>query len=99
MCTLEHFMEDSKIESVRIVRFKSDSASTIAKKALYYLKQKTPFDENFNINDTTSFFCSELPIHIIKSGFDIDIAKNAAKPKFSVFINPSLFEEIPFVIK
>lgn len=99
ICTLEHFMEDSKLETVRVVRFKIGSTSTIASKALYYLQQRVPFDEQFNIKDTTAFFCSELPIHIIKSRLHIDIAKGTNEPKFSIFLNPYFFEEIPFILK
>ncbi|MDD3320134.1 MAG: YiiX/YebB-like N1pC/P60 family cysteine hydrolase [Paludibacter sp.] len=98
-CTLKYFMEDSKTESVRILRFRNDSNSIIIKKALYYLRHQTPFDEKFDEKDTTAFFCSEFPIHIIKSGFNIDISNGASIPKFSLFLNKDYFDEIEFVVR
>lgn len=97
ICSLDHFMEDSKLESVRVVRLKIDTNHAVANKALYYLQHKIPFDELFDIKDTTSFFCSELPIHIIRSVFDIDITLGSNEPKFSIFLDPNFFKEIPFI--
>lgn len=99
ICSLNHFMEDSKLESVRVVRLRIDTSNIVSNKALHYLQQKIPFDELFDIKDTSSFFCSELPIHIIKSGFSIDISQGATEPKFSIFLNPHIFKEIPFISK
>ena len=99
ICTLEYFMNDSQIKTVKVMRFRNDTTGTIAKKAFDYLKLKIPFDEVFNAKDTTSFYCSEFPIHIIKTSFGVDISQQAAMPKFSVFLNPVYFDEIPFVQK
>jgi hypothetical protein len=96
-CSLDYFMNDSKIETVRVVRFRNDTTGYIAKMALFYLKQRTGFDDEFNISDSTLLFCSEFPIHIIKNGFNIDISSKATKPKFSIFLNPKYFDEIEFV--
>ena len=96
-CTLEYFMEDSNPKSVRIFRFRNDSNSAIINKALYYLKQQVPFDEKFDTKDTTAFFCSELPIHIIKTAFNTDISNGSLTPKFSIFFDKKYFDEIEFI--
>jgi len=97
ICTLEYFMNDSRIESVHIVRFRPDTNNIIISKAKYYLKHKTPFDELYNASDSSAFFCSEFPIHIIKSGLGIDISSGSQNPKFSIFLNKKYFDEIEFV--
>jgi hypothetical protein len=97
ICTLSEFLNASKIETVRIVRFRDDTLNYIPQKAQYYLEQKIPFDEKFNMSDTTTFFCSEFPIHILKTGFDVDISFGSRKPTFSVFLNNRFFDEVPFV--
>lgn len=99
ICSLQSFMNDSQIETVKVVRFRNDSTEKIAEKAFYYLKRRIPFDEAFNSNDTTAFYCSEFPIHIINTTFNIEINPTAGHPKFSVFLNPIYFDEIPFVKK
>ena len=98
-CSLEKFLNDSRPETVRVVRFRNKNSKKIADNARYYLKEKIPFDGNFNINDTTTFYCSELPIHIIRNIFGTDISFNAQKPKFSLFMNPDFFSIIPFMYK
>jgi hypothetical protein len=99
ICSLSSFINDSQIETVKVVRFRNDSNGKIAAKAFYYLKRKIPFDEKFNSNDTTAFYCSEFPIHIINSTFNIKINTYAGYPKFSIFLNPVYFDEIPFLKK
>ena len=98
-CSLEEFLNDSRPETVRVVRFKNTNSKNIADNARYYLKEKIPFDDSFNIGDTTTFYCSELPIHIIRNIFGTDISFNAQKPKFSLFMNPDFFSIIPFMYK
>jgi len=99
ICSLEHFMEESKIETVHIFRFRSDTNALIISKAKYYLKKETPFDEKFRAGDNSAFFCSEFPISIILSEFGIDISAGSPKPKFSIFLNNMYFDEINFIKK
>ena len=98
-CSLDDFMSDSQFKTVKIVRYRKDSLWKIATKAKECLHRKIPFDEAFNSQDTTSLFCSELPIHIIKNVYKVDVSEGALKPKFSVFLNPKYFTEIPFIYK
>ena len=97
ICGLEQFMADSKTETVRVFRFLSDSQGEIAAQALRYLKQKTPFDESFDATDSTALYCSELPVQSIRNAFKIDVSSGEKMLKFSVFLQPDFFREIPFV--
>ena len=97
ICGLEQFMADSKTETVRVFRFLSDSQGKIAAQALRYLKQKVPFDETFDATDSTSLYCSELPVQSIRNAFKIDVSSGEKMLKFSVFLQPDFFREIPFV--
>ena len=97
LCGLEQFMADSKTETVRVFRFLSDSQGKIAAQALRYLKQKTPFDETFDATDSTALYCSELPVQSIRNAFKIDVSSGEKMLKFSVFLQPDFFREIPFV--
>ncbi len=97
LCGLEQFMADSKIETVRVFRFLSDSKGEIAAQALRYLKQKVPFDETFDATDSTSLYCSELPVQSIRNAYKVDVSSGEKMLKFSVFLQPDFFREIPFV--
>ena len=97
ICGLEQFMADSKTETVRVFRFLSDSQGKIAAQALRYLKQKVPFDETFDATDSTSLYCSELPVQSIRNAYKVDVSSGEKMLKFSVFLQPDFFREIPFV--
>ncbi len=98
-CSLTQFMTDSRIETVKVFRFRLGDGKFIEQKALYYLKEKIPFDNEFDMNDSTKFNCIELPIHILKTAFGKDISKTNVKPDFSIFQNSGYFDEISFVQK
>lgn len=98
-CSLDDFMSDSQPQTVKVLRFKNDHDNRIAQGAVSCLTRKIPFDDSFNSADTNYLYCSELPIHIIRSAYGTDISYGAAKPKFSIFLNPLYFREIPFVRK
>jgi len=99
ICSLADFMNDSQLETVKIVRYKYGESYKIAEWAKSYLNREVPFDEQFNSKDTTALYCSELPILIIKNCFNTDISKGAEKPKFSIFLQPDYFREIEFIKK
>jgi len=94
---LSEFMEESYPNSVIITRLKRDSLSRIAQKALSYAERKVPFDYDFNYNDTTSLYCSELILHILEDKFALTPEVLGVKtnlPSFSIFTNPDFFEII-----
>ena len=99
VCRLDDFLKDSRPETVRVVRYINDTTHGIISQAIRYLDLKVPFDEDIDMADTTRFFCSELPIHIIKTLYHTDISGGAEKPKFSVFFNRQYFREIPLIQK
>ena len=97
ICSLAEFVDDSKIESVRVFRYKAENATLISQYAAYYLQQKNTFDEHFDMTDTTSFYCLELPIHIIHKAFKNDVSHGVVKPLFSLFLDKDNFTEVIFV--
>lgn len=97
ICSLSEFMDDSKTETVKVFRYKNDRQVSIQQYAQYYLYEKKAFDESFDMADSTSFCCLELPIHIIRLVDNNDISEGCEKPLFSLFFNKSNFKEIDFV--
>ncbi len=98
-CTLKKFMDDSRMETVQVIRFKKDSAQIIGNWAKYYLSKHIPFDNSYDLKDSSAFFCTELPIHIIKNQFKINLASESGLPKFSIFLNSTYFDKVIFVKK
>lgn len=100
---LQPFIKDSKENSVVVVRFKGKSdeeRKTIAERAHYYLNQKIPFDNSFDIYDSTEYYCNELIWHIFKDEFKVDLYKDKfAKGKFDymkfdTFLDTTKFDVI-----
>ena len=75
--SLQSFVHDSKINSVVVVRYKPrhpfKNNSDISNAAQAYLDRKVPFDESFDLKDTTELFCSELVYRVILNEFKDDI--------------------------
>ncbi len=97
-CTIEEFVTDSRVNSIAAVRFKHGEGQKIVDKATYYLNKQVPFDIAFDLVDSSMFFCSELPIRILKDEFDFDLLQGKepimSSCKFSAFFNPQHFETI-----
>ncbi|HBG71195.1 MAG: hypothetical protein A2W93_12365 [Bacteroidetes bacterium GWF2_43_63] len=100
--TFPRFIRDSQRNSIMVVRFKDANDSTrsrISEKALDYMSQRVTFDHAFDIADSSTFYCSELPWMIFKNEFGVDIFKDKMNEqqdhmKFSNFWNPDNFEVI-----
>jgi hypothetical protein len=102
--TLKRFISDSKENSVIVVRYKNpldSDNSVIAERAAYYLSKKLPFDNDFDIEDSTHIYCNELIWRIIKDSYHVDIFKNQLKDedkknhyKFNALWDTTLFEII-----
>ena len=97
--SLSKFVEDAQPNSIIVTRLKREYLQPMERKALFYAEQKTPFDYNFDLNDSTSLYCSELILRILADEYEItstmlDIKEKDTPPPFSVFLNPGLFEII-----
>lgn len=93
ICSLDLFTSESVKSSIIVVRCKTDTTSLITSQALHYLKLRKPFDRHFNLQDSSSFFCSELPLHILKYSLDIDLM-TVSPPLFSSFLHQQYFDII-----
>lgn len=98
-CSLQEFWDGSRPETVKVYRLRNPNNNRIAEYAHNYLIKKIPFDEKLDLKDTTAFYCSELPAHIIEKAFGTKIWTEKSLIKFSAFMNPAYFREIPFVYK
>lgn len=93
-CTLDQFTSESIRGSIYVVRFRRDSTQLMAERALYYLQHPKPFDRLFSLHDTCSFFCSQLPLHILKYTFHTELVPPDSYPLFSRFVDPAHFDRV-----
>ena len=91
------FVYQSHYNSLIVVRFKGvpDAGKRISDRALDYLDQKIPFDHNFDLIDSTEFYCSELIWRIILKEFDVDIFPEK-DPQVRQYLNFSNFYNSDF---
>jgi len=85
--SLDRFITDCKKNSIIIVRYKNPKNTDnkiIVEKAAYYLSKKIPFDNDFDIEDSSKIYCTELIWRTIKEGFHEDIFKNQIKDKNNI---------------
>lgn len=92
ICSLDQFTAESVPQSLHVVRYKKDSLHVLATQALYYLHIHKPFDTTFNLQDTSAFFCSQLPLHILKYHLHSDLEIGEKTPSFSLFRNETYFQ-------
>ena len=99
---IKQFIHESQANSVIIVRYKPKNGkdnSRISFKAREYLKKQIPFDNSFNINDSTEFYCTELLWKVFYNEYkdDILLGKDREKKdhlKFDIFLDTSRFKVI-----
>lgn len=99
---LKSFIKESQYNSVVVIRYKpkvNKPNASISRKAKYYLDKKVPFDESFNINDSTEFYCTELLWKVIldEYGDDIMAGKNNERKdhlRFDTFLDTALFQVV-----
>lgn len=76
---LQDFVSQSKRGSVIVSRLRTDAdRALIAERAKGYLRRKVPFDHDFDLDDTTSIYCSELVWRIIRDEYGVDVFDSAA---------------------
>jgi hypothetical protein len=99
---LDIFIKNSQPNSILITRYKnldSNDKNKLISWANYYLKQGIPFDHSFDVNDSSSFYCTELLLHIF-SNANIYLPnkylenKNMDRLKFKYFWDSDYFEII-----
>jgi len=94
-CSLNDFLEDCDDSCIMVARCKKNKAdSIITWFARYYLKEKVPFDYQFSLADSSAFFCSELPLHILKYHCNITLSTKEKLTPFSIFTDTTYFRII-----
>lgn len=99
----DDFVKNSRVNSVVVVRFKPPegrSNSDLIRGAEYYLKKKMVFDYGFNMQDSSTMYCSEIIWHVFKNQFGVDVYEVPGReytysqfrnfynsPNFSVVLN------------
>lgn len=99
---LKSFVHESHKNSIIIVRYKpkiDKDNPYISKRAKDYLNKQIGFDNAFNINDSSQFYCSELLWKVILNEYNDDIllGKNQERKdhlRFDTFLDTSRFEVI-----
>jgi hypothetical protein len=99
---LEIFIKNSQPNSILVTRYKdldSTDINNLIKWANYYLNKRVPFDHSFDLEDSSSFYCNELLLHIFKnSHFPLpkrySSNSNMERLKFNYFWDSDYFEII-----
>lgn len=99
---LDIFIKNSQPNSIIVTRYRNLDSNDINKLiswANYYLKEGIPFDHSFDVNDSSSFYCTELLLHIFANA-NIFLPnkylenKNMDRLKFNYFWDSNYFEII-----
>lgn len=98
----DSFIFDSKMNSVIVVRYKSPKGNNtgISQRAKEYFKNRVEFDHDFDINDSTKFYCTELLWKCILNEYGDDILTeqiaNDEKGhlRFDAFVDTTKFDII-----
>ena len=99
---LKNFVNESQYNSIIVVRYKppiNKPLSAISRKARYYLSKQIPFDNAFNINDSSEFYCTELLWKVILNEYHDDFMldeNNRRKDHmdFNTFLDSTRFQII-----
>ncbi|MEI6853550.1 MAG: YiiX/YebB-like N1pC/P60 family cysteine hydrolase [Bacteroidota bacterium] len=99
---LKSFIEESHYNSVVVIRYKpriNKPNSAISTRAKDYLRKQIPFDNAFDINDSSQFYCTELLWKVILNeyGDDIMAGKNNVRKdhlRFDTFLDTTRFQII-----
>ena len=98
ICPLDQFTAESIPRSLKVVRYTKDTLHLLASQAIYYLHIRKPFDNRFDMQDTSAFFCSQLPLHILKYTLHSDLPIGKGLPSFSLFLDKAYFQTIYSVV-
>lgn len=100
--TLDRFTRESIDSSIVIIRYKAEPEirRQFVKQAMVYLEQQIPFDNEFTLADTTSFFCTELIHQVFLNVLHKDVFPERLETDhpnyihFDQFLDPNKFELI-----
>lgn len=100
--SLDKFTGESVENTIVVLRYKTDSLHRrqIADRSRYYLDRQIPFDDYFNIADSTEFYCTELIYRVFLDVFQQDVfaeRHQTAHPDyltFEVFLDNRKFDII-----
>lgn len=94
-CSLNKYLADCDDYCFMVVRCnRREAGLLIADAAKCYIKRKIPFDYQFNMADSSAFFCSELPLHILKYRCNISLPSKGKYVPFSLFTDTTYFRII-----
>ncbi len=100
MSPLEDFIRDAKQHRICIIRYyKELNSAAMKEKCLILLKQQIPFDDDFDLNDSSRMYCSELLRQIYldegeKDFFQKRKIAGVSVIDLSTFFNPKLFTPV-----
>lgn len=97
--SLSSFTKGSKKNSIHIIRFKNQSDSLqklFVNQTFYYLNKQIPFDNQFNTNDSSEFYCTELIRHLYLTTYQTDIYQNHKQDilGFEPFFDKKIFKSV-----
>ncbi|MBW7942244.1 MAG: hypothetical protein H3C64_07540 [Candidatus Kuenenia stuttgartiensis] len=90
---LDRFTSESVDSTIVVLRFKADKEKRqqIAERARYYLYKKIPFDNAFNIADSTEFYCSELIYKVFLDVMESDVFEERHQTNHPNFLTFNVF--------
>lgn len=98
--TISDFIRQSKPGSVVVNRFTDEAlAGETVTGVMGYLKRSMPFDNNFDITDTSALYCTELIWRSLLERTGVDLFEGRYENEadlysFDVFFNSALFETV-----
>ncbi len=99
-CSIGTFQHSSVVGTMLVVRFRDTAdvpLSQMAVAADRYLKQKIPFDNKYDISDSTAMYCSEMVWNALKETYGYDIYPDKSKSevvKFAPFFDTTHFYRV-----
>lgn len=97
-CFIDEWTQDTYGNCIVVSRFRSSENEKVLNAAEFYLSKKLPFNNQFDLNDTTKFFCNQLVFHILDSNFEtsfVDLVSNQEEAlQFAKLLDTTLFDII-----
>ncbi|MCL2131874.1 MAG: hypothetical protein FWH36_05420 [Lentimicrobiaceae bacterium] len=85
---LKKFVRDSKPHSIIVTRYRfqnEEQRQKIVNQAYYYLQKQVPFDNEFNLSDSTQFFCTEFIWNVFYYAIGADLYEHYPQCKGMTF--------------